>query len=311
MRLSYCIVNTGKRDLLLACLASIERTSPAGVEREVLVLDNASQDGSAEAVRAMGGAVRLIALERRAGKAQNDSILLEAARGDYCLLLNEDTELLPGAVDALVRALDEDPGAAAAGAQLLFPDRRPQQSAWRLPGVGTALAGALLLQRPLVVQSRRARTSAVGWTRSSVMLVRRSAAEQVDWLDPGFFLYSDETDFCKRLHGARWRILWVPAARALHHDQLSTDLAEAERRIVEFHRGRDRYMRKHHSRLAAAAVRPLHAWTYLLRAAATIAVPGQRPDRYLLHARQALRPWRGEGLRELAARRAPRLAKAA
>jgi N-acetylglucosaminyl-diphospho-decaprenol L-rhamnosyltransferase len=93
-----------------------------------------------------------------------------------------------------------------------------------------------------------------------------------------------------------WRILWVPAARALHHDQLATDGAGAGRRIVEFHRNRDRYMRKHHSPAAAAMVRALHAWSYLVRA---LVSPSSRA-RYLLHARQALWPWRGEGLREAA-----------
>src|SRR5919112_3955747 len=81
--LSYCVVNTNGRDYLLACLAAIERTHPPGVEREVLVLDNASEDGSAEAVRALGGEIRLIALERRTGQAGNDSTLMREAKGKY------------------------------------------------------------------------------------------------------------------------------------------------------------------------------------------------------------------------------------
>src|ERR1700704_4236531 len=82
--LSYCVVNTNGRELLLACLSAIERTHPPGIEHEILVLDNASDDGSAEAVRALGGDIRLIALERRAGKAENDSTLLREAKGRYC-----------------------------------------------------------------------------------------------------------------------------------------------------------------------------------------------------------------------------------
>ena len=83
--LSYCVVNTNGREHLLACLEAIARTHPAGVEREVLVLDNASDDGSAEAVRALGGEIRLIALERRTGKAENDSTLMrEAAAATAC-----------------------------------------------------------------------------------------------------------------------------------------------------------------------------------------------------------------------------------
>jgi N-acetylglucosaminyl-diphospho-decaprenol L-rhamnosyltransferase len=295
VRLSFCVVNTGKRDLLMACLDAINQTAPADLDHEILVLDNASTDGSVEAVLArQDSRVRLIALERRAGKATNDSTLLEASRGEHCLLLNEDTELQPGAVEALLEALDSDPRAAVAGAQLLHPDGRPQHCAWRLPTVGTSLAGAVFLHKLLTVQSRGKRTRTVGWTQSSAMLVRRSAAHEVDWLDPSFFVYSDETDFCKRLGDAGWRILWVPAARAIHHDQLRTDSDGAARRIIEFQRGRDRYMRKHHSAAAAAIVRALSAWSYLARAL----VSRRHRQRYLLHARQAYRPWRGEGLRE-------------
>ena len=97
--------------------------------------------------------------------------------------------------------------------------------------------------------------------QSSAMLVRRSAAEEVGWLDPAFFVYSDETDFEKRLRDAGWRILLVPEARAIHHEQLSTG-GVPERRIVEFHRNRDLYMRKHHSTPEAWVVRVLTAFTY-------------------------------------------------
>ena len=298
--LSYCVVNTSGRELLLACLEAIERTRAPRVEAEVLVLDNASDDGSPGAVEALGRPIRLIALERRAGKAENDSTLLRAARGRYCLLLNEDTELRPRAVEELIGALETDPRAAVAGAQLLSPDGRPRPCAYRLPGVPTALAGALFLHRWLVVQSRGSSTRAVGWAQSSALLVRRSAAEEVGFLDPDFFVYSDETDFCKRLGDAGWRVLWVPAARAVHHHQLTSDREGARRRIVELHRNRNRYMRKHHSRAAAATVRLLDAWTYLARAAAALLLPRHDPGLYLQHARQALFPRRGEGLREAA-----------
>jgi N-acetylglucosaminyl-diphospho-decaprenol L-rhamnosyltransferase len=298
--LSYCVVNTNNRELLLRCLDAIERTIPEGLDHEVLVLDNASDDGSAEAVRARGRGIRLIALDKRTGKAENDSTLLKEARGRYCLLLNEDAELQPGAVEALIEALDSTPRAASAAAQLLSPGGKRQPCAWRLPGVDTALIGALFLHKWLTVQSRGGRTREVGWTQSSAMLVRRAAAEQVGWLDPDFFVYSDETDFCKRLHDAGWRILWVPAARAIHHDQLASDAAGAKRRIVEFHRNRDLYMRKHHSQGAARVARWLNAFPYLVRAAAAVVLPGHDPRRYLLNARQALRPWLGEGIREAA-----------
>src|SRR5947208_8009644 len=238
MELSYCVVNTNGGPLLARCLDAIERTAPAEIDYEVLVLDNASDDGSADAARGRRG-VRLIELPRRTGKAANDSTLLQAASGRFCLLLNEDAELCDGAVDALLTALRTDERAACAGSQLLAPDGTPQPCAWRLPGVATALAGAFFLHRIVTVQSGGVRTRPVGWVQSSAMLVRRAAAEQVGWLDPDFFVYSDETDFCKRLGDEGWRILYVPAARALHHEQLATDAAAGRRRIVEFHRNRD------------------------------------------------------------------------
>ncbi len=298
--LSYCVVNTNGRELLLACLASIERTHPAGVEREVLVLDNASDDGSAEAVRGLGGGIQLIELERRTGKAENDSTLMREARGRYCLLLNEDSELRPGSSAALLAALEADPRAAAAGPQLLDSEGEPVPCAWRFPGVGMALAGALFLHRWLTVESRGAATRRVDWAQSSALMVRREAAAAVDFMDPAFFVYYDECDFAKRLADAGWHSLFVPAAVAVHHDQLSTDLAEGLPRIVEFHRNRDLYMRKHHGSAAALAVRVLTSWSYALRALVATVLPGQPARVYRAHARQALFPNRGESLRDRA-----------
>jgi N-acetylglucosaminyl-diphospho-decaprenol L-rhamnosyltransferase len=305
--LSYCVVNTNGREHLLACLEAIAATHPPEVPHEVLVLDNASDDGSVAAVEALGRPdLRLIALERRRGKAENDTALLSEARGRYCLLLNEDAELQRGAARALLDALEGDPRAAAAGSQLLTSDGEPKACAWRLPGLLSALAPALLLPR-LAVQSTGEHTREVGWCQSSAMLVRREAAAAVGYLDPGFFVYSDETDLCKRLHDAGWRVLYVPAARAVHHDQLSTDIESMRRRIVEFHRGRERYMRKHRSAPVRLAARLLWTLAYLERALGALLVPGHDPRRYLIHARHELLPGSGVGIREAAEARNRRL----
>jgi N-acetylglucosaminyl-diphospho-decaprenol L-rhamnosyltransferase len=299
-KLSYCVVNTEGRDLLLACLDAIDRTHPAGIEREVLVLDNASGDGSAAAVRARGGEIQLIELERRTGKAENDTTLLRRAQGDLCLMLNEDSELRPGAVAALVAVMEADPKAAAATPQLLDSADHPYPSAWRFPGVGTALAGALFIHRLFTVQSSGWETRQVEWLQSSALMVRREAAKRVDYLDKRFFVYYDECDFAKRLADAGWHQLFVPDALAVHHDQLSTDLAAGLPRIVEFHRNRDLYMRLHHGPGEARAVRWLTAWSYAVRAAAATFIPGQPAAVYRAHARQALHPERGESIRDRA-----------
>ena len=298
--LSFCIVNTGQRELLLRGLDAIAREREGlGLATEVLVLDNASQDGSARAARDHPVVDRVIALERRRGKAENDSELLQQASGRYALMLNEDSELLPGATEALYGALEGDAGAAAAGARLLRPDGTPQPSAWAFPGPRSALASALFLHPWAVVQSRGEQTRAVDWAQSAALLVRRDAVEAVGWLDPAFFVYSDEVDLCRRLADHGWQTLYVPSARAIHHEQLSTG-SVPERRIVEMSRNRELYMRKHHSAPAAAAVRWLTAWAYGIRALAATVLPGHDPARYAAHVRATLDPGSGEGLREAA-----------
>ncbi|MSX01633.1 MAG: glycosyltransferase [Actinobacteria bacterium] len=298
--LSYCVVNTQQRELLVTALDAIAREQAAlSITTEVLVLDNSSTDGSAGAARNHPAVDELIVREQRAGKAENDSLLLERAQGRYALLCNEDTELLPGSTLALYSALEDDTSAATAGAKLLNPAGHAQPSAWRFPGPLTALASALFVHHWTTVQSTGEITREVDWAQSAALLVRREAGREIGWLDPQFFVYSDEVDFCRRLADAGWKTLYVPSARAIHHEQLSTG-ALPEKRIVELSRNRDRYMRKHHSRFSAMLVRWLTAWTYSLRGLAATILPGHDAARYRAHARASLHPDEGEGLREAA-----------
>jgi GT2 family glycosyltransferase len=296
--LTYCVVNNDGRDYLLDCLAAIEANHPAKLTSEVLVLDNASSDGSVEAVQERFPDVEVIALESKAGKAANDTTLLKRAGGRYCLLLNEDSEVRSGTAEALVAALEADPRAGAAGAQLFDGDGHPYACAWKFPGVKTAAIGALFLHSRFTVQSGGEVTRPVDWVQSSAMLVRREAAEQVGWLDPDFFVYYDECDFCRRLADAGWHTLYVPSAEAVHHDQLATDLSAGLPRIVEFHRNRDLYMKKHGSPAAAFAVRLLTFWAYFWRTVASIVIPNAPSHVYWAHSRQALFPYEGESIRD-------------
>lgn len=297
---SYLIVNSNQRELLLACLDSVLATAPP-LAYEILVLDNCSRDGSGAAVRERyGDRVKLFELDRRQGKAENDTHLLETSRGRYALLLNADTELLPGAVAELHAALEAHSEAGAAGAKLILPNGAQQPSAWRFPSLGTALAGAAFLHRLYTVQSRGDSTRTVDWVQSAAMLARREAFEQVGGLDPQFFVYSDEVDWQRRMRAAGWSVLYVPGALVRHHEMLSSDPSPA--RIVEFARNRDLYMRKHHGRLVASVFRLLTAWAYAARAAVALPTSRRNARRYWLHARRSLLPGRGEGLREKAAR---------
>jgi GT2 family glycosyltransferase len=214
VELSYCVVNTDQRQLLRYCLDAIARErATVEFETETIVLDNASRDGSADAARQHTVTTEVIALAERAGRAEAATALLQRARGRFCLLLNEDSELEPGATVALHAALAGAESAAAAGATLVDPDGEQQPSAWRFPSVATALLTMFGLKRRLVVQSHGPRIRVVVWAPPAALLVRRDAAEAVDWFG------ADEIEFCRRLHGAGWRVLYVPEARAVHHEQ--------------------------------------------------------------------------------------------
>jgi GT2 family glycosyltransferase len=214
VELSYCVVNTEHRQLLSYCLDAIARErATVDFETETLVLDNASGDGSAEAARAHAVTTDVIERDRRHGRGDNATELMRRARGRYCLLLNEDSELEPGATVALHAALDAYPDAGAAGATLVSPDGEQQPSAWRFPSAWTGLLSLVGLRNRLVVQSRGDRVRDVDWAPVAALLVRREAAEQVDWLE-------DEVAFCRRLRAAGRRVLYVPDARAVAHDRM-------------------------------------------------------------------------------------------
>jgi N-acetylglucosaminyl-diphospho-decaprenol L-rhamnosyltransferase len=151
VEISFCVVNTNGRELLMRCLDAVRaraRELEPRAPSEVLVIDNASDDGSVAGGATRGEQIELIELDERRGKAWCDSELMARSRGRYCLLLNEDSELLPGAAVALHGArLESDPRAACAVASLRRADGSPQASAWRFPSVAAALAGALMLGR--------------------------------------------------------------------------------------------------------------------------------------------------------------------
>lgn len=137
------------------------------------------------------------------GRGANGAELLARAGGRVCLLLDEDSELEPGATAALHHALDADPRAGAACATLVHADGTPRDSAWRLGSIP--------------VRGGRGRVRRVGWARSAALLVRREAAERAGSFDPGLDGDAAERDFCRRLRRAGWRVLLVPQARAVAH----------------------------------------------------------------------------------------------
>lgn len=289
---SISLVNTNSRELLLACIESLR-----GVDAEIVVLDNASEDGSADAVRAQYPEVRLIEQRHRAGFGANHNTVIRATTGRYVFILNEDTTSTDWGFERMVAHLDANPRVAALGPRLVYPDGRVQSSAWRFPTPATAAVGLLTLGRAGILQSGGSETRDVDWAMAAALLVRREALDEIGLFDEGFFIYSEETDLCRRLRAAGWRRQFFPSVTVVHHEsQFSAGIPE--RRINEMWRGRHRYWRKHHSAAGARAAALLTGAQYAVRGLIR-ARDRDFAARMRLHARDAIRVT-GPGLRELA-----------
>jgi hypothetical protein len=290
--LSVSIVNTNSRELLLACLETLR-----GADAEIVVLDNASEDGSGAAVQKRFPEVRLIAQNFRAGFGANHNTVIRGSEGRYVYVLNEDTTADDWALDRIVAYLDANPRVAALGPRLVYPDGRLQDSAWRFPTPLVSTIGLLTVGKLGVKQSRGAGAHAVDWVMGAALVLRREALDEVGLFDEDFFLYSEEVDLQFRLREAGWDVHYFPEATVVHHEsQFSAEIPE--RRINEMWRSRHRYWHKHHGAVGARVAALATGGQYAVRAAVA-PLFRRSPQRMLLHARDS---WRvsGPGLRELA-----------
>jgi len=293
--LSVSIVNTDSRELLLACLESL-----ADVDVEIVVLDNASEDGSVAAVRKRFPDVRVIPQEFRAGFGANHNTVIRVTRSRYIYVLNEDTTATDWGFDRLIAYLDAHPRVAAVGPRLVYPDGRRQDSAWRFPTPLVSALGLATLGKVGVKQSLGDDPRPVDWVMGAAIVLRREALTEVGLFDEDFFLYSEEVDLQFRLRQAGWEVHYVPDVTVVHHEsQFSAGIPE--RRINEMWRSRHRYWHKHHSGAGARVAALATGAQYAARAALS-PLAGRDPGiggRMRLHARDA---WRvtGPGLRELA-----------
>lgn len=260
---SAVIVNWNVRDLLRACLASLLQPANRPTDLEIIVVDNASTDGSVEMVRAEFPQVNLIANPDNLGFPAANNQGIAAAQGRYVLLLNPDTQVLGDALPTLVQYMDAHPEVGLVGPQLLHLDGRIQSSRRRFPTVATlflestwleSLAPSLLLDRYYLLDQPDSAVLDVDWVTGAAMLARREAIRQVGGLDKGFFMYSEELDWCRRFKAAGWRVVYLPTAQIIHHIGKSSEQAVPDRHI-SFQRSKIRYTRKYHGRHIAAALR--------------------------------------------------------
>ena len=250
--LSVVIVSWNTRELLLRCLAALDAAA-GGLRVEAIVVDNGSTDGTPEAVQACFTEVQLIALGANPGFAAANNRGLAAAGGRTICLLNPDTEPRPGALRALVDYLDRHPDVGMVGPRLLNPDGSEQAVGFRFPTLaqvfldffpfGGRLAGSRLNGR--YPRAPRDRAFPIDFPLGACMAVRRAVLDTTGPLDEGFFIYSEEVDWCRRLRDDGWRVVCLPTSEIVHHGGQSTG-QQPGRMFVELHRSRRRYYRRRH-----------------------------------------------------------------
>jgi N-acetylglucosaminyl-diphospho-decaprenol L-rhamnosyltransferase len=265
MDLSIVIVSWNVQELLQRCLLSLSRggatvaPTPAVAQPEltyeVIVVDCASSDGSAEMVQGEFPWVRLIASDENLGYARGNNLGLAKATGHYLLILNPDTEIVDDALATMTRYLDAHPSVGALGPQLRFPDGTLQSSRRRFPSPVTAFCESTLLHQ-WFPNNRAARhyhladrpadvTQAVDWLVGAALMVRCEAWQQVGPLDEGFFMYFEELDWCRRCRAAGWEIHYLPAAQITHYEGKSSEQVMAAR-TIRFQSSKIRYYRKYY-----------------------------------------------------------------
>jgi N-acetylglucosaminyl-diphospho-decaprenol L-rhamnosyltransferase len=261
-RVSVIIVSWNTRELLRQSLASV-LASPLVLE--TFLVDNDSTDGSVEMARTEFPDVTVIANHVNVGFGRGNNQALALAKSEFVLLLNPDARLEQGGLERLVDALDRDQSAAVVGPLVVSEDGAPQSTRRRFPTVPTLFFESTPLQtllpsthpwlRDFYVRDRAdTQAQEVDWLVGACLLVRRAAFEQVGGFDERFFMYFEETDWCRRYRQAGWSVRFEPTAVARHLGGQSSDQVPA-RRQCEFNESKCRYMLKWNGRALSLALR--------------------------------------------------------
>lgn len=277
MDISAVIVSWNVREHLDRCLRSVlSGSSDPGVRlREVVVVDNASEDGSADWVGHHFPDVRLIANRANLGFAAACNQGFELATGDAILLINPDAALAPGALGQLATALERHPEAGAVGPQILGSDGAVLPTRRSFPTLATGFIESTFIQDhfpnlPHLGRFYREGTPSsteqeADWLVGACLLIRQTAMQEIGPLDPRFFMYFEEVDWFLRARAAGWRAWYVPGARVTHHQGASSAQVPHLAHLY-FTRSKCAYYAKHHGPLAGRAVHGFLLLSYLLRA---------------------------------------------
>jgi GT2 family glycosyltransferase len=257
---SFVIVSWNAKEYVSECLQSIRENCQ--VPAEIIVVDNASHDGTPERVRKDFPECRLVETGANLGFAKGNNVGIALSTGRYLFLVNSDVKILPGCVENLLDVMETNPDVALAGPQMQGADGSIRRSTMRFPTLWNSLCRALALDSVfprsgvfagyLMGDFNHRRTQDVEVLNGWLWVVRREALEQVGVLDEEFFMYGEDMDWSYRFRKAGWRNVFCAESAAVHYGGASSALAPA-RFYVEKQRANVQYWKKHHGRLAAFA----------------------------------------------------------
>jgi GT2 family glycosyltransferase len=256
--LSIIIVSWNAKNFLLQCLNSL-RAQQSSLSLEIIVVDNASEDGSAEAVENDYPEVRLIKNDQNLGFAKANNIGIRRSQGRYLCLINSDVKLLGDCLLKLYQYIEKDPSIGILAPRILNSDLSVQCTCRRFPSLWNNLCFALGLNR-IFPGSKVVSSEQMFYFKHDVvkdvevvsgcfMVVRRKAFEQVGYLDHQFFIYAEDVDWCKRFWEANWRVVFFPGAEAIHYGGASSANAPVRFSAAQ-EKARAQYWVKHHGPLS-------------------------------------------------------------
>ncbi|MFA6593998.1 MAG: glycosyltransferase family 2 protein [Candidatus Buchananbacteria bacterium] len=225
-QLSIIIVSYKVKDLLVKCLDSIYKNQ-GDLTLEIIIVDNASGDGTAETIKEKFPQARLIASNKNLGFAKANNLAIKQATGEQVLLLNPDTEIFSDTLSKSLEVLKRYGDCGVLGVQMFYPDGRPQPSVRRLPTLWPIIL--MLLKLPkffphlksidyyLAEDFNYAKEQEAEQVMGAFMLIPRLVLDKIGLLDERFFVWFEEVDFCRRARQAGYKIIYTPAAKIIHY----------------------------------------------------------------------------------------------
>jgi len=273
MDISVIIVSWNGKRYLEECLESLSVTPPSR-STEIIVVDNASTDGSADMVEARFPNVKLIRSNENLGFAKANNLAIQESHGLYVSLVNSDVKVLPGCLDALADFLDRNVTVGNVGPRVLNPDMTMQSTCRRFPtlwnnlcmaaGLATAFKNSRFFAGEHMFYFRHDRTLPVNVLVGCFWMLRRETLEAVGLLDEDFFMYGEDLDWCRRCWKAGWRIVFFPGAKAIHYRGGSSS-AQPLRFAVAQQKSVLHYWRKHHGFWGVLGIRSIILFHHVVR----------------------------------------------